>query len=849
MGLTIGHIKNVTVADGTDSNVVRPSDWNSAHAVTMSLAGGEVIKYIQAGTNSVSSGTVSFANSNGISFGMATNGIITGTVATNYQSAGAYLTTAMVSNAGSNFAGLNFSGNNVTGTLNSSGLTLSVAAPGGGGGAAISAGTNSISTGTVHFNDANGVTFQMSPTGDVSASVATNYQSQGAYLTTARASNDAIGLNTALTANGVSVTANSSGLSLNFPAFLTTAAQSNHSHAFATTTTGGASVVVGTSNSNGITVGVPAYLTTYAAQTTQPVAYAAGGTTNNFSTLAFGNSNGLSWSTGTQGVFPSVAVLTTAMASNAGSNFAGLSTGATNASVTLNSQGIAISVAPGGGGGDGYNIIAVAGTTAPLSATVGFTNSNGVSFGMVTTGGSTYVSASVATNYQSQGAYLTTAMASNAGSNFMGLNSALTANGVSMTANSSGLSLNFPAFLTTAANSTHTHGSAPSITGSISVTSNSGAWSISIPAFITTAMVSNAGSNFLGLNSALTANGVSATMNSSGVSLNFPAFLTTASPVSHSHGNPTLALTNLTGTTASASNGFTLSLSAAAAGGGAFAAGASTDASGTTGTVGNQIVFFEGANITLSQSINGGSASLSIIGPTPGGGGAGTIGGWQPYPALNNTTFSSLGQNSLYMQKVMPLENISFNNLEFKISGSFVSTSVSNAVFHTMQYGIYSLNTANDSYGLLASSSMAINASNSSNASYAMTISQGTNSFSNSSLGTVNASLMSGMKHLYLPYTGTLTAGVNYAVALLISSTSSAGGAPLRIAFWEQSIINNISLGKLYASTALGSNASYIGDYGQGVYGTTTGVMPSSVAKSQLTNAISQMILYHQFEV
>jgi hypothetical protein len=58
-------------------------------------------------------------------------------------------------------------------------------------------------------------------------------------------------------------------------------------------------------------------------------------------------------------------------------------------------------------------------------------------------------------------------------------------------------------------------------------------------------------------------------VNSSGISLNVPAFLTTAANSTHSHGNPTLALTNLSGTTASASNGFTLSLAAAAAGGGA----------------------------------------------------------------------------------------------------------------------------------------------------------------------------------------------------------------------------------------------------------------------------------------
>lgn len=81
MPVTVGHVKNVTIADGADANLVRPSDWNSAHAVTLNLSASEVIKYVQAGTTSVSSGTVSFANSNGVSFGINTNGVMTASVA------------------------------------------------------------------------------------------------------------------------------------------------------------------------------------------------------------------------------------------------------------------------------------------------------------------------------------------------------------------------------------------------------------------------------------------------------------------------------------------------------------------------------------------------------------------------------------------------------------------------------------------------------------------------------------------------------------------------------------------------------------------------------------------------
>lgn len=136
---------------------------------------------ISAGTTSQNLTNFVFSNSNGVSFGL--NGsTVTATVATNYQSQGAYLTTAALSNHSHNFATTTTNGASIiVATMNSNGATIAVPA------------------------------------------YLTTAQAPGAYLTTARASNDAIGLNTALTANGVAWTVNSSGLSLNVPAFLTTA--------------------------------------------------------------------------------------------------------------------------------------------------------------------------------------------------------------------------------------------------------------------------------------------------------------------------------------------------------------------------------------------------------------------------------------------------------------------------------------------------------------------------------------------------------------------------------------------------------------------------------------------------
>ena len=229
----IGHIKSITIADGTNTDIGRPSDWNSAHNQFFTLTGNTAGVSAVSGTNIVLAGgsnitlsasqgtdpiaTLSFiaptqsafvfSNSNGVSFG--TNGsTVTATVQTNY------LTTAMASNRGSDFvqATAAFAGTNASGTIASNGVSVSVAAqsvqP-----VAASAANGSYAFSTLSFSNANGVSFGTSAGSAITAS--------HNAITTARASTDAIGLNSGLTANGVSMTANSSGLSLNFPAFLT----------------------------------------------------------------------------------------------------------------------------------------------------------------------------------------------------------------------------------------------------------------------------------------------------------------------------------------------------------------------------------------------------------------------------------------------------------------------------------------------------------------------------------------------------------------------------------------------------------------------------------------------------
>lgn len=297
-----------------------------------------------------------------------------------------------------------FSGTNVSGSFTSASNGLSIqlsASAGGGGGAALSAGTQSANTGTIAFANSNGITFGMSgsnqitaahnglttaaqsghshnlattttngsqiivaTTNSLGATIAvppflTTAQAPGAYLTTARASNEGIGLNTALTANGVSATANSSGLSLNFPAFLTTAALSGDTTKYAGTSsgfTGGASISGSmTHNTAGLALSLshPAWLTTAAQSSASNVSgviagtNATGGTATLSGNVSFSNANGVSFYTSAgNAVVASVKTdyLTTAMVSNAGSNFVGLNSGLTGngVSATINSSGISL---------------------------------------------------------------------------------------------------------------------------------------------------------------------------------------------------------------------------------------------------------------------------------------------------------------------------------------------------------------------------------------------------------------------------------------------------------------------------------------------------------------------------
>ncbi|CAB4121826.1 Parallel beta-helix repeat [uncultured Caudovirales phage] len=765
-------------------------NFYAGNNITLSTGTNQQVSII--GANQPTQTAYTFSNSNGVSFG--TNGsVVTASVATNYQSQGAYLTTAQPV------------GNYLTTAMQSNASTAF-------------AGTNAAMTGGSITHNTNGISINL-------PYYLTTAQPIGAYLTTAMLSNagsNFVGLGTAIT--GGSMTGNTSGISINIPvyqsqgAYLTTAMLSNASTAFAGT---GAAITGGsiTHNTAGISINLPAYLTT-----AQPVG----------------------------------AYLTTAMASNAGSNFVGLNTAITGGSMTANSSGITISI-PAGVGGTNYIGLNTAITGGSMTG-----NTSGISINIPI--------------YQTTGNYLTTAMVSNAGSNFIGLNTAIT-NG-SLTANSSGISINLPvyqsqgAYLTTAMASnagSNFVGLNTAVTGA-SLTANSNGISLNVPVYqttgnyLTTAMQSNASSAFAGTNSAIT--GGSITHDTSGISINLPAYLTTAQPVgaylttamASNAGSNFIGLgTAITGASMTAnSNGISLNVPAAAPSPVYIQAGSTNGSLGT-------ISFADGNGVTFG--LNGSTLTASV------GGGAATMASYyENIPAIQNSTLQLGTGVSNYIQPFELPYNISASYLRMPVQMTWASTtantsnsSLSYALSQsqTMWVNIYTMGTGASSASLglyaVASNTMAMVMSATYGASNAQTVFNsisyplaGGSSTGSASLGSQTAVIwmgtggltnFTGSRMMDLAFNSSLSAGA-YWMAVQRSTQSSAStqvsSGVSNATFQINNIINtqaNSAFNAMGVSNAVSANL-YLG---LGAYSASaTGATTNQIALSLVSSAASQ---------
>ena len=435
---------NGSTMTGSHNAYSNTTQFSTAFLTTaMASDAGSNFQY-SSNTSIITADAVNTATLANLQYTSATSNITSNAVNTNQTSV--WLTTAALSNHGhTQYAG---TGTTITGgsvTLDSNGIALNIAA-------------NSL-----YYIDSNGITFGASSNG-ISTSITASYNSTQ-FLTTAAISNHThsdLYVNTSISGS-FQMTSNTSEItSLAFPSSDTTKFAGP---GFTTTATAGTEVV-GTLNSLGLKIGVPAYLTT----------------------AATGGGGGGEWT-----------VLTT----NAGTDI--LISTATNTNTLYHPKYITTYAAGGG------EIAFSAGASSDDLASIVFSNSYNVSFGL---NGST-VTASA--SYSNPGA----TVFSNSNNVTFGLNGS-----------------------TITASVTVASSSEPRI---ISINGSSGSISFATGSSLSSSI--NGSSITWGL-----ASNITTALQSAG------NYLTTAAQVSHSHGNPTLSLSNLSGATASASDGLTISL-------------------------------------------------------------------------------------------------------------------------------------------------------------------------------------------------------------------------------------------------------------------------------------------------
>jgi hypothetical protein len=595
---------SINISAGTTSNNLGSIVFSNSNNVSFGLSGSTITASISgggggggitainvsAGSTSTNASAFTFNNGGGVTFGLDTGanaGIVTATVATNYQSQGAYLTTADLSQNSSKYVqNWKLTGNTAGTTSSAQGTDLWLA---GGNGVTISGSSNTLSF-----------------------SVATNYQSQGAYLTTADLSQNSskyvqnwkLTGNTSGTTssaqgtdfwlaggNGVTLSGSSNTISVSVAtnyqsqgAYLTTADLSQNSSKYVQNwkltgnTSGTTSSAQGTdfwlAGGNGVTISGSsntlsfsvatnyqsqgAYLTTAMqsnAATISNINVSAGTTSTNASAFTFSNANGVSFGLGTGA---SAGVVTATVAAGAASS---LTVGAGNSTLSSVSQMV-------------------------------FVNSNGVSFGASTSNnGSITITATVQTNY------LTTAALSGDTSKYM-QNWKLTGNTSGTTSSAQGTDV------------WYSGGNGVTISGS----SNSLVFSV--------ATSYRASNDAIGTNTAQS--NVTWTVNSSGLSLDARGYAGTGT---------TFNGANISGSITQNSNGLNLSLSVAAPGGGA----AVNVSAGTTSNNLQSIVFANSNGVTFG--LNTGASSQSITASVASQSNQ-TIGMY----ALSNTTASASSQ-------------------------------------------------------------------------------------------------------------------------------------------------------------------------------------------------------------
>lgn len=340
------HAYTQTVADGTATSVVRPSDWNSAHVQGQTLSGNTAGVSSFTGTNFVLQGGNNVTLSAATAAGAATI-VISGanTVAQTVQ------TQASGAIAGTGFTSTTTAGTAITAAMGNNGLSMAIPA--------------FLTTYAAQTADTNKAGTGFTSTTVAGAAIAATLGTDGlsmavpAFLTTSsqsvqtQASGAIAGTGfTSTTTAGTAITAamGTNGLSMAVPAFITTYVNDLTSGragtGFTSTTTAGTAITAAL-GTNGLSMAVPAYITTYVAQTTQTQAAGNIAGAGYTSTTQAGSTVGITQnSNGLSAAWP--AFITTATQSadtnKAGTGFTSTTTAGTAITAALGTNGLSMAV-------------------------------------------------------------------------------------------------------------------------------------------------------------------------------------------------------------------------------------------------------------------------------------------------------------------------------------------------------------------------------------------------------------------------------------------------------------------------------------------------------------------------
>jgi hypothetical protein len=345
-GTTIGTVVLVGVGAVTLSQSTAAGSLATI-SISVPSAGTGNIGAIAAGTQTGSSGTIIFSNSNGVTFGMAGSLTVTASHAINVSGG----TTS------NNLSAITFSNSNgISFGLNASTMTASVATSLTN--INVSGGTTSNNLSAITFSNSNGVSFGLNAS-TMTASVATSLTN--------------INVSAGTTSNNLSAITFSNLNGITFGLNASTITASHVINVSGGTTSNNLSAIT-FSNSNGVSFGLNAStMTASVATSLTNINISAGTTSNNLSAVTFSNSNGVSFglngSTVTGSYNPLFIIAGTGTISSGTVSFPTFSNGI---SAGFNVNTLTLSFA--------LNVSA--GTTSNNLSSMTFSNSNNVSFGL-----------------------------------------------------------------------------------------------------------------------------------------------------------------------------------------------------------------------------------------------------------------------------------------------------------------------------------------------------------------------------------------------------------------------------------------------------------------------------------